>query len=73
MEEFPCCSIGRSSHVVVANILICDIVVIKFKLQSDNHVHFWTNTLGKVMNILMWGKDVYIFPKFELDYYNVKD
>ena len=33
--------------------LVCDIVVIKFELQSRYYVHFRINTLGKVMNPLI--------------------
>ena len=31
----------------------CNLKVIKFKLQSLYYIHFWTNTLGKVMNLLI--------------------
>ena len=34
-------------HGVVANMLDCDIVAIKFKFQSCYYVHLQTNTLGK--------------------------
>ena len=32
---------------VVVNMLDCNIIVNKFKLQLCYYVHFWTNTLGK--------------------------
>ena len=32
------------------NVLDCDIVVSKFKLQSPYYIHFWTNTIEKDMN-----------------------
>ena len=35
-------------HDVVANVLACDIIVSKFKLQLHYYVHFWANTLGKL-------------------------
>ena len=38
------------SHVVVANVLDCKIVVSEFKFQSGNNVHFQTLTIGKGMN-----------------------
>ena len=38
---------------VVAHILDCDIVMSEFELQSRYFVHFWTNTLGKRMNLLI--------------------
>ena len=37
-------------YSVVANILDCDIVGSKFKLQLCSYIHFWTNALGKGMN-----------------------
>ena len=36
---------------VVANMLDCDIPGSEFKLQSHYYIHFWTNTLGKDMNL----------------------
>ena len=44
---------GGIPHSVVANILNCNIVVSKFKLQSCYYVYFWTNALGKGMNPLI--------------------
>ena len=42
----------ESFHGVVANGLICEIVVSEFKLQLDYYANFWTNSLGKNMNPL---------------------
>ena len=44
VENFPC---------AVAKVLDCDLEVGKFKLQSRCYVYFWTNTLGKGMNLLI--------------------
>ena len=33
--------------------LDCGIVVSEFELQSSYYVHFWTNTLGKIINSLI--------------------
>ena len=41
------------SLAVVDNILDCDIKVSEFNPQSWYYIHFWANTLGKVMNFLM--------------------
>ena len=44
---------------VMIDVFDCDIVVSEFELQSCYHVHFRTNTLGRVMNPLipqMWVK-----------------
>ena len=38
---------------VMANALHDGPYVIEFKLQSRYHIHFWTNTFGKVMNPLI--------------------
>ena len=38
---------------VVANMLGCNIVVSEFKHQLCYYVHFWTNILGKDMNLLV--------------------
>ena len=35
-----------SPQGIVANVLDCNIVG-RFKPQLHNHIHFWTNTLGK--------------------------
>ena len=42
-----------SRHGIVANVVDCDIVVSKFKLQSRYYIPFWTNTLAKGMNSLI--------------------
>ena len=38
---------------IVAYVLDCNIVVSKFELQLCYDIHFWTNTLGKGMNLLI--------------------
>ena len=38
---------------LVVKVLDCRIVVSEFKLQSRYYVHFWTNTLGKGMNLFI--------------------
>ena len=43
--------IWGSLHDVVAYMLDCDNTVSKFRLQSGYYIHFWTNTLGKDMNL----------------------
>ena len=42
-----------SPHGLVAKVLNCKIVVSEFKLQDCYYVHFWINTLGKGMNLLI--------------------
>ena len=42
----PCC--------VMVKVLDCGIVVSKFEFQSYYHVHFWSNTLQKGMNHLIY-------------------
>ena len=37
----------------VANMLDCNIVVSKFKIQSCNYIHFSVNTLRRGMNFLI--------------------
>ena len=49
--EWPCC--------IVANMLDCDNLVSKFKLQSSYYFHFWTNTLRKAMK-------PFIYPAMEI-------
>ena len=41
----------RSSHSVVTNVLDCNILVNKFKLQSHYYIHFQTNTHVKDMKL----------------------
>ena len=36
----------------VANMLDWDIIVSDFEFQSYYYIHFWTNTLRKIMNLL---------------------
>ena len=45
--------VRRNPSVVVAIVLVCDIVVSEFELQSCYYVHFRTDTLGKGMNPLI--------------------
>ena len=40
-------------HGIVTNMLDCNIVVSKFKLQRHYYVHFRTNRLGKDMTLLI--------------------
>ena len=46
-------TIGGSSCGVIVKAMDCRIVVNEFELQSHDHIHFWTNTLGKGMNPLI--------------------
>ena len=41
-----------SAHVILANILNCNIVVREIKFQSHFYVPFWTNRLRKDINLL---------------------
>ena len=36
-----------SPHVVVVNMLDCNIVVSEFEFKLRYYIHFWTNTLKK--------------------------
>ena len=50
---------GQFLRDVVANILDCDIIVSKFKLQLHYYVHCQNKTFGKGMNLLiplLWFK-----------------
>ena len=40
----------------------CDIVATKFELLSFINVHFWTNNLGEVMNLLIHPAMGYMAP-----------
>ena len=40
----------RNTRSVLAKVLDWDILVTEFKLQSRDYVHFWINTLWKVIN-----------------------
>ena len=51
--------VERISHRLIANVLDCNIVGSKFKLQSQSYVLFRTNTLAKGMNS-------FIHPRFGL-------
>ena len=46
---------------VVANELDCDMVVSEFDLQSRDYVQFWTNTIGKGINLLTPDSFSFIF------------
>ena len=41
-----------SAHGIVANVLDCYIIVSEFELQLCYYIPFWTNTLGKGINLL---------------------
>ena len=45
--------IGGSSRGVVDNVLDCDIVVSEFELQSRYDVHFRSNIIKKISNLLI--------------------
>ena len=45
----------RSPHAIAANMMDSDIVVSRFKLQSHYYIPFWTNTLGKGINSLIYS------------------
>ena len=45
---------------VVINVLDGDIIVSEFNLQSRYVIHFWANTLDKVVNILIPPHTSYI-------------
>ena len=38
----------------MTKVLDYSLEVNEFELQSHNYIHFWTNTLGKSMNILIY-------------------
>ena len=38
---------------VMVKAMDCEIVVSEFELQLHYYIHFWTNTLGKGMNLLI--------------------
>ena len=42
--------VGRNSHDIVANVLDCNIVVSKFKLQSHPYIYFGSDIIGKDIN-----------------------
>ena len=42
-----------SPYGVVTNVLDCDIVESKFKIQLHYYIHFWTNALGKGRNFFI--------------------
>ena len=44
---------GESSCGVGANVLDCDVIVTKFKLQWYYYIHFSTNILAKGMKTLI--------------------
>ena len=47
-------SVGKSTHVVMAKVLDCDLEVSKFEFQLHYYIHFWANALGKCMNPLIF-------------------
>ena len=46
----------------MANVLDCDFVVNEFELQLCCHVHFWTDSFGKGVNLLILLDMAYIVP-----------
>ena len=38
---------------VMVNVMDCKIIVSEFKLHLHYYVHFWTNTLGKHINLII--------------------
>ena len=50
-----CLNLGKwgSSHITMAYVLGCNIMVHKFKLWSQYYIHFRSNTLGNVKNTLI--------------------
>ena len=44
---------GGGPRGVMVKVQDCGIMVSKFEHQLHYYVHFWTNTLGKVMNLLI--------------------
>ena len=46
-------SIKTSQCEGMTNVLVCDIAVSEFEIQSFHYIHFWTNSLEKVMNSLI--------------------
>ena len=47
---------------LVANMLDYDTVISEFELQSRYYVHFWINTFGKGMNLLILQAWSYLLP-----------
>ena len=45
--------IEGSCHSIMADMLDCNIRVSDFEFQSCYYIIFWTNTLGKVINLLI--------------------
>ena len=43
----------RKPRIVVTKVVDCKILECEFELYSDIYIHFWTNTLGKGMNIFI--------------------
>ena len=50
-KKFNVCNVV--SHGVVDAVLDCEIVVSDFELQSRYYIHFWNNTSGKCMKLLI--------------------
>ena len=46
--EFKCQAYKKNLSLI--NMLGCNIVISKLKLLSHYYVHFWANTLSKVIN-----------------------
>ena len=45
---------GSCPYGIDSDMLDCVIAVSEFRLQSCYYVHFWTNTIGKGMNSLLF-------------------
>ena len=43
----------RCPHGVVVNMMDCNIILSEFELQSQDYVHFQTNSFGKGMNLVI--------------------
>ena len=43
----------KSLRGAVVIMLDCNLIVSEFELQISYYIHFWTNALGKGMNLLI--------------------
>ena len=46
----------------MANVLDCDFLINEFELQLYCHVHFWINSFGKSVNLLILLAMAFIVP-----------
>ena len=51
-----------SPNGIVVNVLHCNIVVSEVEFQSRHYIHFWNNTFGTGMNLLILPAMGYIVP-----------